>query len=130
MGLEPYAPSHVECQDYYRQAYREGVLCQTATEFFAGSPDELFDVVVFGDVLEHMWHGEALNCIHAALHRSKRVFAVWPTRYLQGSLAGNDLEAHRCELQLSDFANLPVETFMRRYDGPHLMNMVVLTGYR
>jgi len=63
-----------------------------------------FDLVVFGDVLEHMWKHEALSLLQFWACRSSYVVAIWPVGYPQDAAGGVQSEIHRSEITLSDLA--------------------------
>jgi trans-aconitate methyltransferase len=55
-----------------------------------------WDMVIFGDVLEHLDLPEAMSAWRAALRRSKHVLASIPiVHYPQGECEGNINESHR-----------------------------------
>lgn len=76
-----------------------------------------FDLVIFGDVLEHMWLEQAMGLLRFWSDRSKTVVAIWPNGYAQDAHAGVLSEIHRCEIRLSDIvgANLDVVRYHKHY---------------
>ena len=67
------------------------------------------DLVVFGDVLEHMWPHEASCAVEFWCMRSKYVVAIWPTGFPQDDVGGVQAEIHRCEIRLEDFQSRSIE---------------------
>jgi len=61
-----------------------------------------FDLVVFGDVLEHLWLTDALSVLEFWQERSKACVAIWPIGYHQDAIDGVASEIHRCRIHLSD----------------------------
>ena len=64
---------------------------------------ERYDLVVFGDVLEHLWRSEAVDLVDFWAARSKVVLAIWPIGYKQDASGDVASEVHRSELRLADF---------------------------
>lgn len=57
-------------------------------------PNALWDVVVLGDVLEHMPKSHGLDLLHFLVYRARYLWVQWPMRYLQGPMDGFRHEAH------------------------------------
>lgn len=76
-----------------------------------------FDLIVFGDVLEHLPLDTARSAIHWAAYNARRVIALWPVGFIQGEEAGGPLEVHMCTPSLADF-NPHVLVDYRREEGP------------
>jgi SAM-dependent methyltransferase len=89
-----------------------------------------FDVVIMGDVLEHLWKHDALALVEFWLARSSFVICVWPNGFPQDDSGGAMSEIHRTELHLSDFAGFDVVRFHKHYrDYPRASkSIVVLRG--
>ena len=71
---------------------------------------EYFDLIIFGDVIEHMSVEKAQKVISYAMVRCKDVLIGVPWRYIQGEVNGNKYEIH-----LQD--DLTEELFHERYPG-------------
>lgn len=55
---------------------------------------EDYDLVIFGDVLEHVSEEDAQECIRKARLHSKSIMIAFPYCTVQGPLYGNDAEKH------------------------------------
>lgn len=55
---------------------------------------EYYDLVIFGDVLEHMSVEKAQRVLRYALPRCKDVLVALPFQYHQGEIYGNPYEVH------------------------------------
>jgi len=53
-----------------------------------------WDLVILGDVLEHMRKSEGMDVLHYLVYRAKYIWIQWPMRYIQGEERPNDAEAH------------------------------------
>jgi hypothetical protein len=71
------------------------------------------DLVVFGDVLEHFRHSEALDLLDLCHYRAKWTALFFPLSYLQGTHEGNKYEAHQCVLYLGDLQRYNVVHYFK-----------------
>ena len=69
-----------------------------------------YDVIIFGDVIEHMTVDEARECIEYAKNHSSMVIVAVPYRFKQDAIYGNPYEVH-----IQD--DLTEDLFMQRYEG-------------
>ena len=69
-----------------------------------------YDVIIFGDVIEHMTVDEARECIEYAKSHSSMVIVAVPYRFKQDAIYGNPYEVH-----IQD--DLTEDLFMQRYEG-------------
>jgi hypothetical protein len=73
-----------------------------------GIPTWTWDLVILGDVLEHMTKPEALAVVDQALTHADAVLVVVPLgEWPQGPEEGNPLEAHVSTWELPDLDDLP-----------------------
>ena len=84
----------------------EHVYCCNIKDFFY----EHYDIVIFGDVIEHMEVADAQKALAFALEHADDVIVAVPYRYKQGVIYGNRWEKH-----IQD--DLTHELFMERYPG-------------
>lgn len=85
--------------------YRK-VFCVDAAELEYGD----YDLILFGDVIEHMTVEQAQKAIGYAKAHSREILAAVPFLYRQGAMYGNPYEAHLQE-------DLTPESFAQRYPG-------------
>lgn len=57
-------------------------------------PDQAWDLVTAGDVLEHLPKSKALDLLEWLIYRSKAIWVQVPAHYLQNAVGGNPYEAH------------------------------------
>ena len=55
---------------------------------------EFYDIVIFGDIIEHLTIEDAQKVLNYALDRSKEVVVAVPYEYKQGEIEGNKYEIH------------------------------------
>ena len=76
------------------------------------------DVIIFGDVLEHMTHEEAMQVMYYIKGHFKWIIVNTPLGFLEHPEAdGNEWEAHRCGLYPHDFDNFEVLDLNVRQKG-------------
>ena len=69
-----------------------------------------YDLIIFGDVIEHMPIETAQNVLEYAFNRCKNMIIAVPFRYKQDAVRGNEWERH-----IQD--DLTPELFDERYPG-------------
>ena len=90
-GFEAWQPyiSQYNLENIYNHLINEDVRKYDFTQL----PD--FDLVIFGDVLEHMTKEEAQELVNKALDKSKFVLISIPIKHMpQGAVHGNPFEEH------------------------------------
>ena len=100
-AVEIYEPNASCIEDLYRLVVNEDIY-----DFHY----KWYDLVIFGDVLEHLTVERAQAVLEYASHHSSRVVIGVPFLYPQGELYGNPFEQH---LQ----PDLTPELFNERYPG-------------
>lgn len=84
-------------------------------------PDGHYDMVIFGDVLEHLTVPDALSVFNKALASAKCVLVSVPiVHFPQGSIAGNHAETHLIEdpqVELIPFMGIPLVAWRYEWTG-------------
>lgn len=94
-------------------------LCETYDHVYEGNildfwyPED-YDLVIFGDVLEHLTAPDAQECVERAKLHSKAIMIAIPYNYPQDAIYGNEAERH---LQ----TDMTPEIFDERYPGFELI---------
>ncbi len=87
--------------------------------------DEVFDVVMLGDVLEHLKKSCGIDLINFFVYRCRWMVIEFPDRYLQNSVDGYAAEAHISAWSESDF-----ESFERtKMIAKDTQRLIVIRGY-
>ncbi len=86
-------------RDIYRNVFNEDI---------RGFKYDWYDLVIFGDVLEHLEVEEAKEVLRYAYEHSKEVIVAVPYEYKQGEEEGNIYEIHKQD-------DLTPETMKERY---------------
>lgn len=85
-----------------RDVYND-VIVTDAVNLIA-NPDVAYDLVVFGDVLEHMRWSDGMSLLQFFCYRAKWILAQYPHRYLQNTKFDSVTEAHISVWHVGDFA--------------------------
>ena len=93
--------SHYGLNKKYRNVFLDNIL---TFEF------EWYDIIIMGDVLEHIEESEAIDLVKKIYPKCKELIIAIPYDAVQGSWGGNDYEIH---LQ----PTLTHESFMEKYEG-------------
>jgi hypothetical protein len=61
-----------------------------------------YDVVIFGDVLEHLFRSEVIDYLDYFLYKCKWVIICWPNNMAQDDYGGNSYEIHKSNFNIND----------------------------
>jgi len=86
--------------------------------------DTDYDLVIFGDVIEHLRKSTGLDLLNFFIYRCKKMLVLFPLRDRQGAVGGKRQEAHISVWGQGDFRD-----FEHRYDVINRIAMVQITGY-
>ena len=102
-------------QDVYHHVYNMSI-----DDYVTKHPEKRYDVVIIGDMLEHLYRSKAFDYLDFLLYRSGWVLVVWPTNFVQDAWEGNQYECHRSNFKLADFANVfQVEFYAKKFLQHH-----------
>jgi len=89
-----------------------------------------YDLVIFGDILEHLKYSDVLNVLDYFQYRTKYILLSYPTALRQGIWHGHISERHMCDIRLSDLVkNYNIIHYEKKLDTSFYMNLCVLRGY-
>ena len=89
-----------------------------------GAQNVTYDVIIIGDIIEHLPKSDGLNLIHFYVYRCKRMLIIYPSRYVQYDVDGKKSESHRSVWGPQDFGYFEFEHKSSGY-----MNLVIVKGY-
>lgn len=98
-------PTSKYVEDYSLHQIYTNVYNETIQDFIINNCTSRYDVVIFGDVLEHFFRSQAIDYVDYFLYRSKWVIALWPTFYPQDNAMDNQYEIHKSNFNILDFAD-------------------------
>jgi hypothetical protein len=104
------------------------IILGNAIEIMKDLPTNSFDLVLLGDVLEHMTKPNAIDCVIESLRIAPLVVINTPTNdYEQGPVFDNIYESHISFLTSEDFTNLGTIEIIRQ-DGQGLVIRLTRQG--
>jgi predicted TPR repeat methyltransferase len=114
-----------------KERYNNIVISDTK-EYCLKNSSIRYDVVIFGDVLEHMFRSDAMDVLDFMLYRSKYIYCMWPNNYLQDAYDGHESEAHRSNFTIKDLADhgFDIIYMKKRRFGDERMTVCILQGYK
>src|SRR3989344_7453428 len=65
--------------------------------------DQIFDVIMIGDIIEHLRKSDGIDLLNFLIYRSRWIAVQFPHRYLQNSVEGYHSEAHISVWSAKDF---------------------------
>lgn len=88
------------------------------------------DLVIMGDVLEHLKHSQVIDVLDYFQYRSKYMLCVYPSHLKQGIWNGHISERHMSDLNLNELVSkYDVWEYKKKYDTFFIMNLTLLKGY-
>lgn len=110
---------------YFKLHQKYDKLYHTMVEhFFDQKPNYTTDMVIIGDLIEHLKKSDGIDLLHYLVYRCKCIVVVFPTKYVQYDLKGHSLQAHRSVWDRSDF-----KQFEHTFKSKGLISMVTIKGY-
>ena len=87
--------------------------------------DLCFDIVMIGDVIEHLKKSEGLDLLNFLIYRTKWIIIEFPHRYIQNSVDGYHSEAHISAWSENDFDSFDSTKLFEK----DKQRLIVLRGY-
>lgn len=103
----------------------DAVECADAMSLFETAIDAEYDLVIAGDLIEHLRKSDGLDLLHFLVYRAAFILLVYPIRFIQGAVGGNRREAHISVWSQLDFAWCERTRVMRKAK----QELVVLRGF-
>jgi hypothetical protein len=106
-------------------------------EYLDKYPKHRYDVIIMGDMLEHLYRSKVFDYIDFLLYKTNWILCIWPTNLPQDDYEGNGYECHRSNFKLKDLSDkFEVEFYAKKfYDWnidhihhPASINYCVLKG--
>ena len=101
------------------------IRCEDASCVITESLVDAFDLVIFGDVIEHLRKSVGLDLLNFLAYRSGFILLVYPVRYLQDDVEGYRSEAHISVWGETDFVGFDHSAVVQR----DTQQLVVIQGY-
>jgi hypothetical protein len=97
-----------------------------AGTWWKGREDEVFDLLIVGDCLEHLPKSQGLDLLNAMVYRCGWLVAMVPEFIIQGAVDGAESEVHRSVWSERDLHWHDLWA----WDNTRAMTLLVLRGYR
>lgn len=92
--------------------------------FIRDNPAFTTDIVILGDILEHLFKSDGIDLIHYLIYRCKYMVIVFPSKFVMFDWRGHPTEAHNSVWTQDDFKQFEYEYFKK-----DIMNLVIVKGY-
>jgi hypothetical protein len=126
-GCEVDASYLIEFKD--KHLFYKNIVIKSIMEIVNAEEVE-FDLVIFGDVLEHLKGSEIIDVLDYFQYRTKYILCVYPTGLRQGIWNGHPSERHLSEVKLYEIVNrYDVWEYKKARYESFLMNLVLIKGY-
>lgn len=127
-------PVNQYVMDYSLHLKYRDVFNIDAKTFFQTNRTHKYDLIIAGDVMEHMFLNDAIGVIDAMLYKSKHVMLIWPTNLPQDDQFQDHHEMHLSNIKLSDIARFNVEVYKRTFtetfnDNPIYAHYALIAGH-
>jgi phospholipid N-methyltransferase len=86
--------------------------------------DNSYDLVIFGDVIEHLKKSEGVDLLNFFVYRTKHIIVQWPHGYVQNTYEGHVHENHISVWGKSDFSDFDFDWYQDDF-----VRLVVIKGY-
>jgi SAM-dependent methyltransferase len=93
-------------------------------QFMDTHRDLMWDIVICGDVIEHLKKSDGIDLLNFLVYRCKEIILVWPVRFVQRSWEGHASESHMSIWEAHDF-----QGFDFRIARQEDMRMAIIKGY-
>lgn len=84
-----------------------------------------FDVVMIGDIIEHLKKSDGIDLLNFLVYRTKWVIVQFPYKYLQNSVDGYTAEAHISVWNANDFKSFDATQVYKK----DTQRLVMIRGY-
>lgn len=74
-----------------------------------------YDLVYFGDVLEHCFLSEAIDILDFFSYRSKWIILAWPTNAIQDDWEGQKSEIHKSNFTIADLTRFDIQYYNKKF---------------
>jgi len=88
------------------------------------------DLIIFGDVLEHLKYSQVFDVLDYFQYRSKYMLLSYPSKLYQGVWENHASERHLCEIRLVDLAaKYDILNYIKKSETHFMMNLCLIKGY-
>jgi len=133
-AVEP-TPKYIN--DFGLKSIYNNIYEMNIEQYLDQNPKQRYEVVIIGDMLEHLYRSKVVDYLDFLLYKSHFVLCIWPTNFPQDDYNGNGYECHRSNFKLKDLSDkFEVEFYAKKFLGwnhdyvhhPSSMHYCVLKG--
>lgn len=96
-------------------------------DFMKQEVDTIYDLVIMGDVIEHLPKSGGTDVLHFYVHRARYLMILYPERTFQGTYLDNPHEAHISVWTKADFSPFD-SVYLEREAKPPAKGIKILVG--
>lgn len=96
--------------DVYDKIFNKDILSFIKEDMIG---EERYDIVICGDILEHMFLSEALDVTNFFSYRCGWLIAQFPTHAAQHAVDGITWEVHKSNLDISNFTQYNIQYYIK-----------------
>jgi SAM-dependent methyltransferase len=87
--------------------------------------DRKFDLIVLGDVIEHLLKSDGVNLLHVLSYMAKNIVVIYPENLAQGASYGQEADRHLSRWRIDDFCQVDINAQYRwtRRECTHMVHM-------
>jgi SAM-dependent methyltransferase len=118
--LEGIEPTEKYIEEYNLNSLYNKIYHKDIQKFSKEDSKNRYDVVIIGDVLEHLFRTEVIDYLDYFLYRTKWLIAIWPTNLPQDDSEENHYEIHKNNFTLNDLTSkFNVVYYVSNFGGWH-----------
>jgi hypothetical protein len=116
--IDAVEPTQKYIDEYGLSSIYSTIYTMNIEEYLENNPKHTYEVVIIGDMLEHLYRSRVIDYLDFLLYKSNWIVCVWPTNYRQDDYEGNGYECHRSNFKLNDFSDkFEVEFYAKKFLG-------------
>lgn len=138
-NLDCLEPTHSYVTDYNLNSIYNTVYPYSITQFVDTVYKFNYDLVVCGDVLEHLFRSQVIDYIDYFLYKCKWMIIIWPNNMPQDDYGNNPYEIHKSNFTINDLTEkFDVQFYLKNFAyynwndsnlSDAYLNYTVIKGY-
>jgi len=117
--IDPDYISRFHLEDKYNKVHNQSV-----ESWIDANLNKTYDIVIMGDVIEHLKKSVGLDALHFFIYRTRHIIIQWPLSMIQF-----DWEGHKHEHHISVWTEKDFEIFEHKYFTDGEMCLALIRGF-
>lgn len=114
--IDAVEPTKEYIKEYDLESLYTNVYNNDINGYIKNHSQNRYDLVIFGDVLEHLYKSEVIDYLDYFLYRSKWIIIIWPTNLLQDDEYNNNYyEIHKSNFYLKDLDQFDIVYYLKNF---------------